>query len=251
MKSIREEQTEQKSTGPKKVLIDKNLLPSRGRYYNTDLYARKLSAIEVKDLSKIKTNNVNSVFNQTLSNAISGINYEDIKINDKLWLIYYLRAFTYSDVPFKVLGGCVKCGETSWFDYQLKDLDVTYANEDLEKEVTMSNGDKLTVAFPTIGDEIEIAAIKADPNYLENIDTDVMTVAAHVKSINGEYVSIYEAYTNFANGKWSASDYSHLLTHLKKYAFGARPKAVFKCPKCKETIYVDVPLGSNFFLPEI
>lgn len=253
MKTIRDDQTQTSSPAQSsnRTTINKNLLPSRGRYYDSDLVARRLSAIEVKDLSKVTVQNVNPTFNRIIESAISGVDPDTIKINDKLWLIYFLRSFTYDDVPFKVLGGCAKCGTISRFEYRLKDLDVTYADQELEKEFKLINGDTVTVEFPTIGDEKEIASIKADPNYIENIDTDVMTVASHVKTINGESVSIYEAYTYFARGKGSAKDYSRLLTHLKKFAFGARPKAKFKCPKCKEDILADVPLGSDFFLPEI
>ena len=66
---------------------------------------------------------------------------------------------------------------------------MTYANEDLERELELTNGDKVTLSFPTIGDELEIARTKADPNLMENIDVDVMTVASHIRSINGEPVS--------------------------------------------------------------
>lgn len=250
MKSIREEQKPTQN-GPKLIPIDKNLLPSRGRYYKSDLFCRKLTAIETKDLSKLKTSTVNSVFNQVLSGAISGIEVEDIMLNDRLWLIYFLRSITYDDIPFKVFGTCPICGDSGWYEYKLRDLDVTYANEDLERELELTNGDRVTLSFPTIGDELEIARTKADPNLMENIDVDVMTVASHIRSINGEPVSIYEAYVYFSRGKGSAKDYSRLLTHLRKYAFGASPKGAFKCRKCKQSLLVDIPLGSDFFLPEI
>ena len=86
--------------------------------------------------------------------------------------------------------------------------------------------------------------------YIENIDADVMTVASHISAINGESVSIYEAYTYFARGKGSALDYAKLVSHLKKFAFGARPYATFKC-SCGEYAEAEVPLTSDFFLPEL
>lgn len=252
MKSIRETEEKVQKPGPKsnKILINKDLLPSKGKYYKTDLYSRKLSAIEMKELSKVTRESVDRVFNSTIASAIDGIELADVQRNDKLWLIYYLRSITYNDIPMKVQGECKSCGKKDWYDYRLMNLDVVYAEKELEKELVLPNGDTLELRFPTIGDEIEIARTKNNPAYIENIDADVMTVASHISSINGESVSIYEAYTYFARGKGSALDYAKLVSHLKKFAFGARPYAKFQC-SCGEYAEAEVPLTSDFFLPEI
>lgn len=252
MKSIRETEEKVQKPGPKsnKILINKDLLPSKGKYYEGDLYARKLSAIEMKELSKVTRDTVDRVFNSVISSAVDGIELSDIKRNDKLWLIYYLRSITYNDIPMKVQGECKSCKKKAWYDYRLMDLDVVYAERELEKELTLPNGDKLELRFPTIGDEIEIARTKSNPAYLEDIDSDVMTAASHIEKINGEEMTIYEAYTYFARGKGSAMDYAKLVNHLKKFAFGARPYAKFPC-SCGEYAEAEVPLTSDFFLPEI
>ena len=252
MKSIRETEEKVQKPGPKsnKILINKDLLPSKGKYYKTDIYSRKLSAIEMKELSKVTRESVDRVFNSTIASAIDGIELADVQRNDKLWLIYYLRSITYNDIPMKVQGECKSCGKKEWYDYRLMNLDVVYAEKELEKELVLPNGDTLELRFPTIGDEIEIARTKSNPAYIEDIDTDVMTVASHISSINGETVSIYEAYTYFARGKGSALDYAKLVSHLKKFAFGARPYAKFQC-SCGEYAEAEVPLTSDFFLPEI
>ena len=252
MKSIRETEEKVQKPGPKsnKILINKDLLPSKGKYYKTDLYARKLSAIEMKELSKVTRESVDRVFNSTIASAIDGIELADIQRNDKLWLIYYLRSITYNDIPMKVQGECKSCKKKAWYDYRLMNLDVVYAEKELEKELVLPNGDTLELRFPTIGDEIEIARTKNNPAYIENIDADVMTVASHISTINGESVSIYEAYTYFTRGKGSAMDYAKLVSHLKKFAFGARPYAKFQC-SCGEYAEAEVPLTSDFFLPEI
>lgn len=252
MKSIRETEEKVQKPGPKsnKILINKDLLPSKGKYYKTDLYSRKLSAIEMKELSKVTRETVDRVFNSTIASAIDGIELADVQRNDKLWLIYYLRSITYNDIPMKVQGECKSCKKKAWYDYRLMNLDVVYAEKELEKELLLPNGDTLELRFPTIGDEIEIARTKNNPAYIENIDADVMTVASHISSINGEAVSIYEAYTYFTRGKGTALDYAKLVSHLKKFAFGARPYAKFQC-SCGEYAEAEVPLTSDFFLPEI
>ena len=104
MKSIRETEEKVQKPGPKsnKILINKDLLPSKGKYYKTDLYSRKLSAIEMKELSKVTRESVDRVFNSTIASAIDGLELADVQRNDKLWLIYYLRSITYNDIPMKV-----------------------------------------------------------------------------------------------------------------------------------------------------
>lgn len=254
MRAVRDEETTVASApqqkGPKKFLIDKNLLPSRGQYYKNDLYARKLSAIECKDLSKVRKENVNAVFNKVIGSAISGVDLADILVNDKLWLIFYLRAVTYDDPPISVVGVCKSCENTKIYQYTLKNLDVTYADKVLPESFDLPNGDKITLRFPTIDTEIEVSKTKADPNMIENIDEDVMTIASHIKTINGETVGVYEAYEYFVRGNGSAKDFSRLTSILREYSFGAKPLAKFKC-ECGEDVLAEVLLTADFFLPKL
>jgi hypothetical protein len=232
------------------VLLNKELLPSRGRFYESDLRARKLNAVEVNKLSKVRKDNVNQVFDKTISDAIKGIDVNRIKGNDKLWLIYYLRSITYEDHPFLVRGICKKCNEPKTFEYRLKDLDVTYLEEDLPDHIDLPNGDTVTVEFPDIETEIEVDRTKNNPSFIEDIDQDLLTIASYVKTINGSPVSLYEAYTYFVRGKGNAMDYSRLVSTLRRYAFGARPYAKFKCD-CGEEVEAEVFMTQQFFLPEL
>ncbi len=254
MKAVRDEESTVASApqqkGPKKFLIDKNLLPSRGRYYKSDLYARKLTAIECKDLSKVRKENVNAVFNKVIGSAISGVDLPDILVNDKLWLIFYLRAVTYDDPPMNVIGVCQSCENTKIYQYTLKDLDVKYADQVLPESFDLPNGDKISLRFPTIDTEIEVSKTKADPNMIENIDEDVMTIASHIRTINGEVVGVYEAYEYFVRGNGSAKDFSRLTSILRDYSFGAKPIAKFKC-ECGKDVLAEVLLTADFFLPKL
>lgn len=255
MRAVRDEEFSSESTpkspkGPKKFLIDKNLLPSRGRYYKSDMYARKLTAIECKDLSKVRRETVNAVFNKVIGSAISGVDLSDILVNDKLWLIFYLRAVTYDDPPMSVIGVCKSCENTKIYQYTLKDLDVKYADKELPEEFDLPNGDKISLRFPTIDTEMEVSKTKADPNLIENIDEDVMTIASHVRTINGEVVGIYDAYEYFVRGNGSAKDFSRLTTILREYSFGAKPLAKFKC-ECGDEVFAEVLLTGDFFLPKL
>jgi len=250
MKSIREVSEVSKISSPRRVTINKSLLPSKGRYYDGDITARKLSAIEMKELSKVRKENANNIFNKILNSALDGISVGKIKVNDKLWLIYYLRSITYDDQPMKVIGKCKKCGAEKLYDYRLSDLIVVYLENELPEELELPNGDKLTLEFPDIETEIEVERTKANPAFIENIDSDMLTVASNVKTINGSPVSIYEAYTYFTRGNGSAKDFSRLVSTLRKYTFGAIPYAEYKC-ECGEKAYAEISMSPEFFLPEI
>jgi hypothetical protein len=135
-------------------------------------------------------------------------------------------------------------------EFRLKDLDVIYANEEMPSELELPNGDKVTVKFPTIETEIEISRTKNNPAFVEDIDEETMTIAAHITSINGESVGIYEAYTYFARGRGSAKEFSRLANYLKEYAFGARPAMTYTCT-CGAEAEIEVPMTRDFFLPKI
>ena len=251
MQAIHETASESKKLNTSnRTLINKSMLPSKGRYYDGDLYARKLNAIEMKELSKVRKENANQVFNKILNSAITGVNTSEIKVNDKLWLIYFLRSFTYDDFPMRVIAKCKDCEKEKFFEYHLSDLKVVYLEEDLPEEIELPNGDKLTVDFPTIETENEVERTKSNPAFLENLDHDVLTVASNVKTINGEPVSLYEAYTYFTRGNGTAKDFSRLVSVLRKHTFGAIPYAEFVC-ECGGKAYAEITMTSDFFLPEI
>ena len=70
MQAVRDNIKAPVQKAPSTILINKDLLPSRGRYYSQDLYAKKLSAIEMKNLSKITVKTINQTFNRALAAGI-------------------------------------------------------------------------------------------------------------------------------------------------------------------------------------
>lgn len=232
-----------------KIPINPEMLPSKGKMYKSQLYARKLNAIQMKELSKLTKDNVDRVVDNIISKNITGVDFKDLMKSDKLWLLYFLRAITYNDYPYKVRGVCDSCEEKSWVEYQLKDLLVTYYNGEIE-DLVLPNGDKISFKFPTVKDEQEGEAIKNNPGYIELIDSDLMGTIDFIREINNKRISLYEAYSYFIRGKGSALDYAHYITHIKDKVFGCRPGAKFKC-SCGGDIYAEIPLDATFFLPDL
>lgn len=233
------------------VPIDPEDLPSKGKSYNSALLAKKLTAIQIKELSRINRDNVDRIVDNILSKNILGMDYKQLKKADKLWLVYFLRAITYEDYPYRVRGECDSCEEKAWFDYTLDNLLVTYYSGEID-DLTLPNGDVLSFKFPTIADEHEATAIKNNPGYIENIDTEIMGTADFINKINGKKVTLYEAYGYFVRGRGSAMDYAHFLSHLKDRVYGCRPIASTTCPHCGSgKLYAEVNLEPNFFLPNV
>ena len=257
MKVIREEQKIQNSEETNKkqakpaneIMLNKELLPSRGKFYKKDIFIKKLSVKQIKDLSSLTKENVNGVLNSILSECISGITLNEILSLDKLWLIYNLRSFTYNDLPMKLKCVCGKCENQSNHDFKLANLMIDYYDETVPDEVTLSNGDKLKFGYTTIGTELMINRLKNDPNVIEAIDEDIMLISSNIKEINGNGVTLYEGY-NYVNEKLSPIDFAELVKNLTKRSFGAKPVAKFICPSCGEEILEKINLSQEFFLPK-
>lgn len=108
------------------ITLNKDLLPSKGKYYATDLYVKKLSTIDIKNLSTLTADTIDGVMNSIIAHCVQGINVNDILVGDKFWLIFYLRNLTYNDYPFYVKYNCKECGKTAMYKTQMKDIIVNY-----------------------------------------------------------------------------------------------------------------------------
>ena len=234
------------------VMINKEMLPSLGKFYDGDLYARKLNAIEIKNLSKVNQNNISAVFNKIVGDCIEGVELYDILLNDKIWFIYYLRSLTFDDAPYKVKCQCPVCDTTSVQDFTLDKLIVKHPKKDLPEFIELPNGDKITPRYPTIGDEVQINRLKNDPNVIEAIDDEIMTICAHIKEINGKKMTLWDAYSYFAvNGcRGSGKDFAYFIKAMKDYIFSCDMLFKTECG-CGEEIISPIPLVPAFFVPEV
>ena len=229
------------------VLLDKTLMPSRGRYYTEDIYVKKLSTLNVRNLASIDEKNIMSVINNVLKSCLFNIDPNKILVGDKLWLIFYLRAFTYNDAPFKLRGKCNSCETIATFDYQLKNLKVQYLDKELPEYFEVGK-DKVKIEFPTISTETEINNLKTNEQIVEDLLPDVLDMAAYFKELNGKSLTLIQAYRYILN--LDAVDFSKLTNDLDPYIFNAYPYAIFKCPICEEEVTLPIAFVPQFFLPK-
>lgn len=231
------------------VLLDKNLLPSRGKFYQENIYIKKLNTLNIKNLATINENNINNVINNIIASCVFGIDTGKILVGDKIWLIYYLRAFTYNDMPFTLRGTCDKCGNIRNYDFVLKNLDVLYLDKEIPEYIELPNKDKITLTFPTISTESAINRLKNDQNIILEINPELLELSSYILKVNDEKMSLYRAYEYIC--QIDALSFSHFTNEMSELLFSAKPVAKFTCPHCGEEILLPMPFIPSFFLPKI
>ena len=121
------------------TVLNKDMLPSKGKYYQGDIQLKKLSTIDIKNLSTLTPDTIDGIINGIVSRCVLGINVNDILVGDKYWLIFYLRNLTYNDYPYSVKYKCESCGKSGLKKTTMKDSIVNYIKDDFSPEYTMDN----------------------------------------------------------------------------------------------------------------
>ena len=230
------------------ILLDKSLLPSKGVFYTEQIYIKKFSTLNIKNLATITENNADFVINNMISSCLWGIDTNKILVGDKLWLLFYLRAFTYNDLPFNVRETCKNCGTVASYSYVLKNLDVIQYDKELPEYFDI-NGDKIEVKFPTISTELATQKMKNDPNNVIDIDPGLLDFSSYIYKINDRTVTLTQAYEYVC--EMDAMSFSKYTNTLSEYMFVTHPVGKFECPHCKQEINVVIPLSPSFFMPKV
>lgn len=232
-------------------LLNKDLLPSKGKFYPQDLRVKKLSTIDIKNLSTLTADTLDGTMNSIIAHNVKGINVNDILVGDKFWFIFYLRNLTYNDYPFNIKYKCDNCGKYSIYKMQQKDVLVNYLKDDFNPEYTLDNEDKIEICFPTIGTEVQCNQILKEPEkYSINgeIDEQILNIACYIKTINGSKVSLMKAYDYVCN--LDALSFTNFGNYMAEIDFGVKPYIEIECD-CKNKITVPVSLSPEYFMPKI
>ena len=233
------------------LLLNKDLLPSKGKFYPGDLYIKKLSTIDIKNLSTLTSDTIDGVVNGIIARCVQGINVNDVLVGDKFWLIFYLRNLTYNDYPYSVKYHCEECGKMGIFKMQQKDLIVTYISDDFNTNYKMDNGDEIEIGFPTVGNEVQCNQIIKEPDKYSptgEVDEELLNVACHIKSINGEKKSIMRAYEYICN--LDALSFTNFGNYMAEINFGIKPYIEIPCD-CTNKVIAALELKPEYFMPKI
>jgi len=235
-----------------KMLFIENL-PSKHILYpeNTKIYGRALNVGELKKLSNVSENNVNIIINDILRSTIKGIKYEDILTDDKLYLILWLRANTFTNSGYSIPFRCYKCEHDSFFDFKVDDININFIPDKnlTTQPLPLSNGDMLTFKYLTIGDEQDIEKFKGSVRNLKMIfDETDLSYTAMISSINGDDKKWMLDKYNYL--KSSPEIYSQIKSWIKKFIFGVTDILTVTCSSCGGTAPVAVSFREEFMLPD-
>ncbi|MBO7691804.1 MAG: hypothetical protein J6T10_04120 [Methanobrevibacter sp.] len=232
------------------IPLNKSLLPSRGVFYKGDINLKKLSTLDIKNLSMVTSDTIDGVMNSIIAKNVTGVNINDILVGDKIWLIFYLRSITYNDYPYQIKYQCDNCNNIDTFQMRFDNLNVSYLPEDFNYEYTMNNGDTIVIGFPTIGNEIECNAILREPDKysITPIDESLLNISSYIKSINGEIKSAMSAYRYIEN--LDALSFTNFANYMTDVNFGVKPYIEIDC-SCGNKVAVPLTFSPDYFMPKI
>lgn len=229
------------------TMLNKDLLPSKGHFYSNDIFVKQLSAQDIKNLSMLTEDNVNNVINSVLGRCVSGIDYNDILVGDKLWFIFYLRFISYDPAkfPYRISYTCPECKSIDEIEFTLDDVKVNYYKDDFKDSIELPNGDIVDVTYPTIGNEKKAIQMKKNDQF--GLDGEFLDLAGYIKGVNGKEFSIRQAYEYITS--MSAECFSEFMNTMADYAIGIVPYIDIQC-KCGETINKRINFTADFFMPK-
>ncbi len=217
-------------------------IPSNYKLYpeGTQILGRRLTVSEVKRLAELNNENFNFLIKDTLKNVIKGIDVNEIKIQDQMYIILWLRANTYKEAGYESEFFCDNCESVMKHEFQLEDLKLISLKDDFKGMLTLGT-DVIEINFTSISDS-EAA------NNLKDKDKDILSLASEIGSINGENKSLLEKYNFIEN--MDPCNYAKLNSYINKYQFGFEPNLDIECPNCKELAQIGVSFRPSFFIPE-
>lgn len=229
------------------TMLNSELLPSKGKYYSAPLFIKKLTAIDIKNLNTMTEENANAILNSVISNCVSGINFNDLLQGDKLWLIFYLRAFTYNDYPVSIKYECPECKRQSIFEAKLSDFNVKSLKEDFNNQIELSSGMKVEVQYPTLGHESKANQLKRNDQMIEAVDPELIDIACYLKAVDGRKLTMLQAYETLKN--MDAMDFVEFSNYMIDNAIGLDPIIKIPC-NCGNIVEKRVTFTPDFFMPK-
>lgn len=258
-----------KMVDPDEIVIEKKVetlddrfveivdLPSRFRLYpeGTKIFGRPLKVSEIKKLATMDERNANVILKDILTATIRGIDINDICTSDKIYLIFWLRAYTYTNDSFSATYNCQnqKCKSKNSYKFDVNSFEVEYLPEDYEKsEFKLINKEKTIILdFPRIRDEDRIKLFQDSlKSALVTYDEETLVIASLIKSIDGVKVNLRQACEFISSLEDFPEDYAYLYSKSLEMDFGIIPELKHTCAKCGEVNSIPVSFQPSFFIPK-
>ena len=251
-------------------------LPSDGKLYNADakIYARALKILEIKQLTNMDEDNYGFIIDNVLQKTtiLTNVDYQDILIADKLFIIFWQRANTYQGDGFSIEFACSKCidnkviedqqdgiesteeslreAAVSKYDFSVENLQLTDIKKDYNPntEIELKGcGSVVTMYQHTVATEKAIGKIKMSEE-IPQVDLDILNLASIISSIDGKPVDIKTAYA-FIVDDITPPDFIVLEKYKSKYDININPTLEVTCKTCGGEVEAPLTFRPDFFLP--
>lgn len=230
--------------------LDISKMPSKGKIYpeGTKIYGHKLKPSMLLKLASMTTETMDDVCNEVLSRSITGIDYSEIGVGDKWYLIHWLRHISYRGKPFTIGKYCPNCKKNVTHDFRFEELGIIYLPDTFEKFVKLEvSGDSILIDLPRIKNEYVANSLKRD-EIASKFDESIINLSIYIASVNGSNLTPLEK-CEYIEGL-DPLDYSQLMYSLgESIIYGITHSVKFDC-KCGEKLESIVPLTENFFIPK-
>lgn len=229
------------------VMVNTEMMPSKGVGYNTAMYVTPLTTQDLKNLNTMTEENATARINGVLASCVHGVPLKDILQGDKLWLLFYIRSVTYDDFPIFIKYKCKDCGRQGIHKVTMKNLNVRYYKDTYEKFLELpKSGAKVELRLPTIRYEDRANSLKNQADLKQAFDPEILDLCIYIESINGERASVIEAYNFLFN--MNAYDFSVFSNYLLDNNFGIVPTVKIPC-ECGMEIEQGIGFTPDFFMP--
>ena len=214
-------------------------VPSRGLANNgtTTVQLRPFTFEDEKILRGISTTAEGAaVIPKLFSRCMKGIEYADLLVVDKNYILYKLRALSYG-ADYKIKATCEECTYESQLTVGLNDLPINYAEklEDLQGKITL----------PDSGVEVEIRTLTtADEVFTDKISEITGNLWRFIKTVDGH--SGRSITQGFVSGT-TARDISTIRNSIFNNNIGIQTLVNFICKECNHHSALELPINETFF----
>ena len=243
-------------------------LPSKGAFYpsnsplssgNIDIY--QVTAKHEDILSNTNLLKKGTVLDEFLKALIAtpNVTINDLLIGDKNALFIAARQSAYGD-EYVTKIKCPECGVESNVSIDLSKLEpkklteVSAKNENKMTYKLPNSGKVLTFALLTHKDEVDIdAEVKAMAKFGGKNNTNTSDITTRlkytIKAIDGNTDRV--AIKNFVDNELTAKDSLAFRRYVRENTPDIDMNFDFTCPECGHQAKMVVPLGANFFWPNV
>jgi len=176
------------------------------------------------------------IIEKLITRCMRGIEYNELLVPDKNYILYKLREISYGD-KYDINLTCNNCGSDNELQVELSKLPVQYAEgpEDLVK----------TVILPDSEVEVVLEALKVPQESLFQSTDDLFdNLWRLVSSINGHTERTVKQ--GFIKGT-TARDIAKIRQSITDEGIGIQTKVNFICNACENHETLELPLNETFF----